>query len=64
VAMGEERHELTLSLWAGTEMRFVIGTIALLVLGSIFGSIAGVLFWPELTSATSVGSVPGVRPER
>ena len=28
-------------------MRFVIGTIALLVLGSIFGSIAGLLFWPE-----------------
>jgi len=31
-------------------MRFVIGTITLLVLGSIFGSIAGLLFWPELSS--------------
>jgi hypothetical protein len=31
-------------------MRFVIGVIALLVLGSIFGSIAGLLFLPELSS--------------
>src|SRR6476659_7866091 len=45
-------------------MRFVIGTIALLVLGSIFGSIASLLFWPSLPAATtSVGSVAG-HPER
>jgi len=29
-------------------MRFVIGTVALLVLGSIFGSMLSVLFWPEV----------------
>ncbi len=40
-------------------MRFVIGTIALLVLGSIFGSLAGLLFWPDLSYAT--GSVTGMR---
>ncbi|MGB6439507.1 MAG: hypothetical protein WBE89_09325 [Methyloceanibacter sp.] len=45
-------------------MRFVISTIALLVLGSIFGSIASLLFWPSLPAATtSVGSVAG-HPER
>ena len=45
-------------------MKFVIGTIALLVLGSIFGSIASLLFWPNLPAATiSVGSVAG-HPER
>jgi hypothetical protein len=45
-------------------MRFVIGTIALLVLGSIFGSIASLLFWPSLPAATtSVSSVAG-HPER
>jgi hypothetical protein len=32
-------------------MRFVIGTIALLVLGSLFGSIASVLFWPDIPTA-------------
>ena len=46
-------------------MRFVIGIIVLLVLGSIFGSIAGLVFWPQLSSATgSVGTVMGVRLER
>jgi hypothetical protein len=32
-------------------MRLVIGTIALLVLGSLFGSIASLLFWPDIPSA-------------
>jgi hypothetical protein len=43
-------------------MRFVIGAVALLVLGSIFGSLAGMLFWPDLSYATS--SVTGMRLER
>ena len=43
-------------------MRFVIGAVALLVLGSIFGSLAGMLFWPDLSYATS--SVTGMRRER
>ena len=34
-------------------MRFVIGTLSILVLTSTFGSIAGLLFWPELASAFS-----------
>jgi len=34
-------------------MRFVIGTISILVLSPTFGSIAGLLFWPELSSAYS-----------
>jgi len=33
-------------------MRFVIGTIALLVLGSIFGSMVSVLFWPDVGSGS------------
>ena len=33
-------------------MRFVIGAVALLVLGSIFGSLAGLIFWPDLSYAT------------
>jgi hypothetical protein len=37
-------------------MRFVIGTIALLVLGSIFGSIVSVLLWPDVGSG-SMGAV-------
>ena len=42
-------------------MRFVIGLVGLIVLGSIFGSIAGLVFWPDLSPATgSVGSVTGV----
>jgi hypothetical protein len=46
-------------------MRLVIGVIALLVLGSIFGSITGLLLWPNLSSATgSVASVTGERLER
>jgi hypothetical protein len=46
-------------------MRFVIGIVVLLVLGSVYGSIAGLVFWPQLSSATgSVGSVTGVRLER
>jgi hypothetical protein len=46
-------------------MRLVIGVIALLVLGSIFGPIAGLLFWPDLPSVSgSVRSVTGVRLER
>ena len=36
-------------------MRFVIGTIALLVLGSIVGSIAGVVLWPQLPATASSG---------
>jgi hypothetical protein len=44
-------------------MRLVIGIIALLVLGSIFGPIAGLFFWPDLSSG-SVRSVTGVRLER
>jgi len=32
-------------------MRFVIGAVALLVLGSVFGSLAGMLFWPDLSYA-------------
>ena len=43
-------------------MRLVIGVIALLVLGSIFGPIVGLLFWPDLSSMS--GSVTGVRLER
>jgi hypothetical protein len=43
-------------------MRFVIGAVAILVLGSIFGSLAGMLFWPDLSYATS--SVTGMRLER
>jgi gas vesicle protein len=43
-------------------MRFVIGAVALLVLGSIIGSLAGMLFWPDLSYATS--SVTGMRLER
>jgi hypothetical protein len=43
-------------------MRFVIGAVALLVLGSIFGSLAGMLFWPDLSYATI--SVTGMRAER
>ena len=43
-------------------MRFVIGAVALLVLGSVFGSLAGMLFWPDLSYATS--SVRGMRLER
>ena len=43
-------------------MRFVIGAVALLVLGSIFGSLAGMLFWPDLSYAAS--SVTGMRLER
>jgi len=34
-------------------MRFVIGTIALLVLGSIFGSMVSVLFWPDVGSEST-----------
>jgi hypothetical protein len=40
-------------LWGkirGTVMRFVIGIVVFLVLGSVFGSIAGLLFWPQLSS--------------
>ena len=40
-------------------MRFVIGAVALLVLGSIFGSLAGLIFWPDLSYAT--GSITGMR---
>jgi uncharacterized membrane protein YphA (DoxX/SURF4 family) len=36
--------------YMGATMRLVIGVIAVLVLGSIFGSIAGLLFWPDLSS--------------
>jgi hypothetical protein len=36
-------------------MRFVIGTIALLVLGSIFGSLAGLLFWADRGHQTAIG---------
>jgi hypothetical protein len=43
-------------------MRFVIGAVALLVLGSIFGSLAGMLFWPDLSYATI--SVTRMRLER
>jgi hypothetical protein len=43
-------------------MRFVIGAVALLVLGSVFGSLAGMLFWPDLSYATS--SARGMRLER
>jgi hypothetical protein len=43
-------------------MRFVIGIVALLVLGSIFGSLVGILFWPDLSYATI--SVTGMRLER
>jgi hypothetical protein len=35
----------------GTKMRFVIGAVALLVLGSMFGSVAVV--WPDLPYATN-----------
>jgi hypothetical protein len=46
-------------------MRLVIGVVALLVLGSIFGSITGLLFLPHLSSATgSVGSVTGDAPAK
>jgi hypothetical protein len=51
-------------------MRFVIGAVALLVLGSIFGSLAGMLFWPDLSYATisdlsyATISVRGMRLER
>ena len=38
------------------EMKFVIGTTALLVLGSIIGSLAGLLFWPDLSYATGAAS--------
>jgi hypothetical protein len=31
-------------------MRFFIGIVVFLVLGSVFGSIAGLLFWPQLSS--------------
>jgi len=34
-------------------MRIVIGTIALLVLGAIFGSMAGVLLWPDMGSGST-----------
>jgi hypothetical protein len=44
------------------KMRFVIGAVALLVLGSVFGSLAAVLFWPDLSYATS--RVRGMRLER
>jgi hypothetical protein len=37
-------------------MRFVIGAVALLVLGSIFGLLAGLLFWPDLSYATGAAS--------
>ena len=40
-------------------MRFVIGAVALLVLGSIFGALAGLLFWPDISYATI--SVRGMR---
>jgi hypothetical protein len=39
-----------------TEMKFVISTTALLVLGSIIGSLAGLLFWPDLSYATGAAS--------
>jgi hypothetical protein len=34
-------------------MRFVIGVVALFVLGSIFGSMAGVLLWPDISSKSA-----------
>jgi hypothetical protein len=34
----------------GVGMRLVIGVIAVLVLASIFGSIAGLVFWPQPSS--------------
>jgi gas vesicle protein len=37
-------------------MKFVISTTALLVLGSIIGSLAGLLFWPDLSYATGAAS--------
>jgi hypothetical protein len=41
-------------------MKFVIGTIALLVLGSIFGSVLSVLFWPDVgASPTATATVRG-----
>jgi hypothetical protein len=53
-----ERYRVTLK-------RLVIGVIALLVLGSIFASITGLLFLPHLSFATgSVASVRGERLER
>ena len=37
----------------GTKMKSVIGAVALLVLGSIFGSVASLLVWPDLPYATN-----------
>ena len=34
-------------------MRFIIATIALLVLGSIVGSVAGFIFWPDLAHSSA-----------